>query len=355
MEKFIKWIIYVVMKNTAGFSIRFYYRGVERNGVENIPKKGVPFIYAVNHQNAFLDAMIVGGISPIPTYFMTRADVFKPPFDWFLDALHMMPIYRIRDGYSSLQKNDAIFDTCRDLLAKKRALLIFPEGSHGLVRYLRPLTKGISRIALQSQVTMEDTPIKIIPVGLNYFDHFNSGKKLIINYGKAIEVQDYVELYNEHKQKGLRQITKDLTIGMREQLVIPENNDDYEDQKKIFTRKNEHLNFNQLKEGVNNPALQQEETSNPLFLSIGKFFGILNFPPLMLNQWLIKNKLKQEIFHSSVKVASAVLIFPWWFLLCFIIVSIWKGWMIGIAFFLLQLITLFIRREFVRLGRSQKL
>ena len=350
MEKRIKAVIYFVMKNIASIALRFYYRGIERNGLENIPENGVPFIYAVNHQNALMDAVIVGGLSPIPTYFMTRSDVFKPPFDWFLDALKMMPIYRIRDGYGSLHRNDAIFETCRDILAESKAILIFPEGNHGLEYYLRTLTKGISRIALQSQITMEQG-IRIVPVGLNYFDHFNSGNKLIINYGTPIEVKDYLDLYAEHHQKGLRKITKDISIAMRKTLVIPSDNPAYPTQKRIFSRRNEELNFRQLKEGLDEPELTQVEKNKAVFLTLGRIFGLLNFPPLQLNAWIINNKVKQKIFNSSIKIASAIIIFPIWFLLCFIVLLIWKGLLWAISFFALQIITLLIRRELVRLGR----
>lgn len=350
MEKIIKSIIHFVMKRIARSSLYFYYRGIERNGIKNIPKAGVPFIYAVNHQNALIDAIIVGGLSARPTYFMTRSDVFKPPFDWFLDALKMMPIYRIRDGYSALHRNEEIFQSCRNILADKQCILIFPEGNHGLDYYLRPLTKGVSRIALQSQATM-DLGIKIVPVGLNYFNHFYSGNKLIINYGTPLEVSDYLDLYNEHHQKGLRKITKDLSDAMKETLIIPSNNPEYDLQKKIFTRKNQQLNFQEMRSGINNPAFRTDEKSNPIFVTIGNIFGLLSAPPLALNAWVIKNKVSQKIFYSSVKIASAILVFPLWFLLCFIVLLLWKGWLWAIGFFLLQLITLLIRRELVRLGR----
>jgi len=341
-----KELIYKTVKLLAKVCIRFFYRGIEIGGKENVPTQG-PFIYAVNHQNAFLDAIIIGALSPVPTYFMTRSDVFKPPFDWFLDALKMMPIYRIRDGYKSLSKNDMIFETCKNLLEKKQAILIFPEGNHGLDYYLRPLTKGIARIALQSQSVLNED-IKIIPVGLNYFNHFSSGHKLILRYGQAISVSDFIPSYEEHKQKGLRSITKSISEGMMTTLVIPADSDNYEMERNLFQRKNEGLTFEELQERKSNPSFTQEEKKHAWLGWIGEFFSIFNLLPLLLTKYIIETKVSQKIFQASIKVGALLLVFPIWFILVFIITWICFGinWAIGV--FVLQILTLLIRRELVR-------
>lgn len=348
MEKVIKEIIYRIVKFLANLTLRAYFRGIDIEGKKQIPSEG-PFIYAVNHQNAFLDAIIVGALSPVPTFFMTRSDVFKPPFDWFLDALKMMPIYRIRDGYNKLAKNDAVFSTCKHLLKQKQAILIFPEGNHGLEYYLRPLTKGISRIAMQSQALLNDK-IQIIPVGLNYHDHFRSGHKLLIKYGEAIVVNDLMEVYSEHNHKGLLKLTRTISDGMQKTLVIPKESDNYHNEKKVFQRKNEGLGFHALSQLASSATDVIAEKSYPIAGYIGEVFGVLNFPPLLLTNYILKNKVSQKIFFGSIKIAVLILIFPLWFIFCFIVVSIIWSWKIAIAFFILQLVTLIIRRELVRLS-----
>lgn len=346
MEKRIKGMIYLTVKFLANCCIRLFYRGVDRQGTENIPTQG-PLIYAVNHQNAFLDAIIVGALSPIPTYFMTRSDVFKPPFDWVLDALKMMPIYRIRDGYKSLSKNDAVFNTCKGLLEQEQAILIFPEGNHGLEYFLRPLTKGISRIALQSQNEMSNQ-IKIVPVGLNYFDHFNSGHKLIIKYGTPINVHDFLPLYKEHSHKGLLHLTRNIFAGMKETLVIPEDSDSYLSEKGVFQRKNEAKSFEELSSLRTNTDATSPEKKYPLLGIIGEMMSIFNLIPLILTKYIINTKVSQKIFTGSIKIASSMLLFPIWFLICFLLVTLFLNWKWGIIVFAIQFITLLIRRELVR-------
>lgn len=348
MEKVIKEFIYKTVKFLANVVLRVYFRCIAIDGKENIPREG-PFIYAVNHQNAFLDAIIVGALSPVPTYFMTRSDVFKPPFDWFLDALKMMPIYRIRDGYDTLTRNESVFLTCKELLERKKAILIFPEGNHGLEYYLRPLTKGISRIAMQSQEAM-NIPIRIIPVGLNYHDHFNSGHKLLIKYGAPISVQDRMPLYNEHKHKGLLHQTKAIASGMKTTLVIPADSEEYPSEKKIFQRKYESFSFRELQAKLSNKEVISEEKSFPFVGVIGELFGVFNFLPLWMTKYILKTKVSQKIFYGSIKVAALILIFPIWFLLCFAIIGFFWGITEAVIFFVIQLTTLLIRRELVRLS-----
>ncbi len=346
MEEKIKEYIYLYVKYLTRICITFFYRGVEQVGKENVPSEG-PFIYAVNHQNAFLDAVLVGALSPVPTYFMTRSDVFKPPFGWILSALKMMPIYRIRDGYKTLNKNNAIFETCKELLEKKQAILIFPEGNHGLEYYLRPLTKGISRIALQSQAEME-FPIKIVPVGLNYFNHFHAGHKFIINYGTPIEVSDFLSTYTAHSHKGLLQLTRKIFPEMQETLIIPAESDTYFSEKGVFQRKNESRSFNELRKLRYDSSSVAPEKKYPLLAYLGELFGIFNLPPILLTKYILHKKVSQKIFHVSIKFASLLIVFPIWFLLSFLVVTLIYRWETALIFLSIQVITLLIRRELVR-------
>ena len=104
----VKKLVYQVIKYYCRFLIRFFFGKVEIIGREKIPNDQ-PVIYSSNHQNAFMDALIIGGLSPKTTYSVTRSDVFKKQFEWFMDAIKMIPIYRIRDGFSQLAKNQETF------------------------------------------------------------------------------------------------------------------------------------------------------------------------------------------------------------------------------------------------------
>ena len=76
------------------------------------------------------------------TGFMVRADVFKPKLaNAVLRSMHLRPIYRPRDGASFMEKNEAVFADCRSMLARRRPIILFPEGNHSNRKRLRPLKK----------------------------------------------------------------------------------------------------------------------------------------------------------------------------------------------------------------------
>ncbi len=66
----------------------------------------------------------------------------------------MIPVFRIRDGRNSLQRNKNQFSQVSELLAKGIPVGIFPEANHAKPRKLRTLRKGITRIAFQAEKTI---------------------------------------------------------------------------------------------------------------------------------------------------------------------------------------------------------
>jgi 1-acyl-sn-glycerol-3-phosphate acyltransferase len=105
-------MLYKVMHTFIGAWMRIHLRRLFIRGLENVPTKE-PIILTCNHGNAFLDAVIVAITLKRPVHFLTRADVFKKPFQrYILGKLKMIPVYRIRDGIDSLEQNTETFALC---------------------------------------------------------------------------------------------------------------------------------------------------------------------------------------------------------------------------------------------------
>ena len=98
-----KKLFYYFIKYTIKFTIHCYFRKIKIYGRENIPKNG-GVLFSPNHQGAFLDPLLVGCNIKRPITSLTRSDVFGGPLQWFMDALNMLPVYRIRNGYANLKK-----------------------------------------------------------------------------------------------------------------------------------------------------------------------------------------------------------------------------------------------------------
>lgn len=214
--------VYTVMRELVRLGLKLYYRRFQMVGYEEVPKE-VPMFFAVNHQNAFMDALVVGGNTngrQQPNY-ITRSDVFNPKTLKFLETWKMLPIYRQKDGSDYIQKNEAVFKRFIEILKSGDTLLIFPEGNHGRVRKLRVLRKGIGRIAFQAMEEMEeeDKDVLIVPIGLNYSDHLKLRADMLLIYGKPLHVKDYYDAFKENDRKALIQLRNDLAEAMQDLII----------------------------------------------------------------------------------------------------------------------------------------
>jgi len=187
-----------LVRNYIVFTFKRYYGEYIVVGRENIPAD-CPLIFAPNHINAFMDAIAVHSIAPnkLPVIFLARADIFNNKTAVkLLKFAKILPAFRMRDGMENLGKNNEVFEQCVEILHKNSALGIMPEGNQGEQRKLRPLVKGIFRIAFAAQQKYNMQPkVKIIPVGIDYGNLTKFGKHIIINIGKPIEVSQYMQSY----------------------------------------------------------------------------------------------------------------------------------------------------------------
>ena len=214
-------------------AIQIFFKKIIVIGKENIPANK-PIIYALNHQNTLLDALVMGVSFEQPISFMTRADIFKK--EWvsnLLKSLHLIPIYRIRDGYSAVSQNEQVFDYCYDLLKKNKHILIFPEGSHLYQRKLRPLKKGIARMTIDASIRNQ-SEVLVIPVGLNYGSHKHSRSWIQINIGKPISTQSILDQNQQHEAKAVNQLVREIYPKLQDQMIHIETTDSYSQVNDIF-------------------------------------------------------------------------------------------------------------------------
>jgi 1-acyl-sn-glycerol-3-phosphate acyltransferase len=220
---------YALLKYCAGFwHNNVFYRKVIVIGRDNInPDDHI--IFAPNHQNALMDALAVLFTHKGQPVFLARADIFRrKAIAGILYFLKILPVYRIRDGFSNLKSNDEIFLKTLDILRNKNGLIILPEGDHSGFRRLRQLKKGICRIAFQS-AEAEDfrLNIKIIPVGIEFSHYTRFRQVLTVVYGKPVEVSEYYESYRKFPEKALNELRERLSNDMKKIMVHIESVDDY--------------------------------------------------------------------------------------------------------------------------------
>lgn len=207
--------VYEFLRRSVGLVYPKFFRQIEIRGRENIPM-GEPVIFAPNHQSALLDALGVLFYQPNPIVFMARADIFKTDFNRrFLRVLKIAPIFRIRDGYENLSKNEAQMRGATAVLLDRKQLCLMPEGNQGNQHKLRPLVKGLFRIAYGAEECLNGaTHVKIVPVGIDYSFYQHAGADLVLTYGKPICMSGYSQFYKENPANALNILRDDLADAM---------------------------------------------------------------------------------------------------------------------------------------------
>lgn len=211
--------LYGFLKYYVDFCFRVYFR-VSVKGMERLESEGT-LIIAPNHQNALMDALAVLSVKQWQPVFLARADIFKnPTIRKILTFLKIMPVYRIRDGYSTLTQNDSTFRKTMDVLKNRNGLVILPEGNHGDQKRLRPLKKGVARIAFQAEdETNGKLDLRIIPVGLDYTHYIHVGSRLHIRFGVPIRVAPILAQYRKNPAIGYNTLIELLENGIKQEMV----------------------------------------------------------------------------------------------------------------------------------------
>lgn len=222
-------IIYSILKFTVSKAFHLFYQiSVEDNS--NV-KDGDPIIFAPNHQNALIDPLAIIFSRKGQIIFLSRGDIFNNKIiAEVLYTIKMLPVFRIRDGFDQLHKNQAIFDKTMSVIAAGRGLGVFPEANHAGYRKLRMLKKGISRMAFQTELNYnEELNVKIVPVGMEYDHYYWFRSRIHITYGEPILVKDYIEQYKQDNPKGLNALNKAIADGIKPLMVdIQLDGDEYD-------------------------------------------------------------------------------------------------------------------------------
>lgn len=211
---------YDLLKKITSLYHSVYYEEICILNAENIPENG-PVIFAPNHQNALMDALAIIYSGKRQPVFMARADIFrKEKIKKILTFLKIIPVYRIRDGIETLSNNDESFELAFQVLKRNGAIGIMPEGNHGEQRKLRPLKKGIARLAIQAQELLgNETRVKIVPVGLDFSSYQGFRGYLVVNFGKPIDVSKFLAGYRENAARGLQSLRMRLTEELKGVMI----------------------------------------------------------------------------------------------------------------------------------------
>lgn len=356
-------------------ALRLFHSDVTVGGAEKIPTDK-PVIFIGNHQNALLDALHVVSNTDRFIHFLTRAEPFQMPvLKHFFRSLNMLPVYRVRDGFSTIRKNAETFEQCYQRLQNGDTVLVFAEANHDLRRRVRPLSKGFTRIAFGAeQQSNWSLDLQVQPVGLNYGRHQKSQSPVHIQFGERIPVSKFKTQYREDKQRAARALTDAASAGLKQVTMHVPELDHYplyhllldeleEDRQKLVqpyevnarvSAVRSHLNeelVNKSKElkkkadshdvSLTDFAASPSVSAGDVLLSPIYLFALINNAlPYQLVRWVTSDYIEDHVFDATGKFLLGLFMLPVYYL----IISVALGvagvnllWVTG--YFLVSLLT----------------
>ena len=337
----LKKLWYESFKFFLKINLHFYTKKIHIIGQENVPEKGA-VLFTANHPNALMDPLYIAAFNKREINFLVRADVFKKSLIKKIFAtLNMMPIYRMRDGRSSLSNNQEIFEKCYQILNQQKALLIFPQGGHSRERTVPQLSKGFTRILFGALEVNPDIEIQVMPVGITYQNSTQYPSKVAIQYGTPIAAHDII------KKNETRVATETLKKEVRDQLKllcvhIPID-DNY--RKKLQMLNDASVNYTDV--STVNEVIQshQQLPEKPKKRSISDLLYLPSYLNLLFPflAWkLLAKNIKQIEFVDTFKFGIGVFLVPVFLVLQSVILGSLTSVEIGVIYFIASVLLLLI-------------
>jgi glycerol-3-phosphate O-acyltransferase / dihydroxyacetone phosphate acyltransferase len=227
-------MLYEALRWAGGVALRWYYREVTIEGLEHVPADA-PLLVVSNHPNQLVDALLVGTSLQRDVLFTGKAILLdNPAMAFVMRRLPFVPLRRAHDERKKMReptagsrepeteaprppapdpsRNAASFAAIHDALARRQAVLIFPEGISHHQPQLAPIKTGAARIALSARDDRGIRDVHVLPVGLNFEDKGAPRTRVLVRIGAPIDVDAWRQEPGEAAVEGL---TRDIDEAMR--------------------------------------------------------------------------------------------------------------------------------------------
>jgi 1-acyl-sn-glycerol-3-phosphate acyltransferase len=201
-------------------ALRIYFQRIEVTGLEHVPRD-TPVIFVLNHPNALVDPVFLLCLAPRRVSFLAKAPLFRMPvIGYLVKSLDSLPVYRRQDEGQDVTKNEQTFVAARRLLAKGGTIGICPEGVSHDEPGLRPIKTGAARIALAAISTGEVKDLNIVPAGLYYTSKTSFRSSALLYFGNPLSVHPVqLEPDGSPPRDEVRQLSKEIEQALREVIL----------------------------------------------------------------------------------------------------------------------------------------
>lgn len=219
-----------VLRNLAHTVLSVFFRDVEIVGENAFPENG-PVIVVSNHLNSLLDGVILTACLPraprlLAASFLWEKKMLLP----LLRAGGVIPVFRRNEVSNASAQNEDTFSRVYDFMNSGGVLAMFPEGVSHSEASLREIKTGAARIALEAARLHGALNVRIAPVGLVFDSKAKFRSRLLVQVGKPIEVQTYLNAYSDGSNADRRECVRQLTDHIRAVLAdVTQNYGTWED------------------------------------------------------------------------------------------------------------------------------
>ena len=370
------------------FALRIYFRRIEVTGLEHVARDE-PVIFVLNHPNALVDPVFLLCLAPRQVSFLAKAPLFRMPvIGYLVKELDSLPVYRRQDEGQDVTKNEETFIAARKLLARGGTIGICPEGVSHDEPGLRPIKTGAARISLAAVSTGEVSSLKIVPAGLYYTSKISFRSEALLYFGNPIEVEpvtleadgtpprDAVRLLSDRIEKALREVILDAkheeelqTTARAERIFSSALHDGGSDSLKDELRLQQRFikaysvvqelhperlhrletRMRRFEEELNQAGVDPDELAAPtstarvfttivrrsilflLMLGPALAGALAHYPAYKLGGYLATRISRDsEDVISTVKIISAMLLFPLTWLLFAVLGYLYFGWIVAV-------------------------
>jgi glycerol-3-phosphate O-acyltransferase / dihydroxyacetone phosphate acyltransferase len=368
-------------------AVRIYFQRIEVTGLEHVPLDK-PVIFVMNHPNALVDPVFLLCRTPRRVSFLAKEPLFRMPvIGYLVKAMDSLPVYRRQDEGADTRKNQETFIAARKLLASGGTIGICPEGVSHDAPGLKPIKTGAARISLAAVSTGEVSDLKIVPAGLYYTSKTRFRSSALLYFGNPITVEpvkldadgnpprDAVRELSNQIEKALREVILDaqheeelLTTARAERIFSSANNDSddsLKDELKLQQRfikaypilqtlhperlHKLEVRMIRFEEELEQAGVDAEQLSPPastgnVFVTILKrsllfllmlgpaLLGtVAHYPAYRLGGYLATRfSADSEDIISTVKIMSAMLLFPLTWLIIAVVAYVTLGWVAAV-------------------------
>ncbi|KAF9650871.1 acyltransferase [Thelephora ganbajun] len=199
----------------------FFTRFHVING-ENMPDSG-PVIITATHHNMMLDPAVLSASVPNQRilHYWSKASLFAHPVaNYVLTSSGCIPVDRKNKDRMVLFKGT--FGTLRD----DKVVALFPEGTSYTEPKIMQIKDGAAWAALEYAKLQREQPtgngskgIVIVPVAIVYTNKSKYRSDVLVDYGKPIVVDDYLEEFLSESEGAARSAAKRLAHDIENWLI----------------------------------------------------------------------------------------------------------------------------------------